>query len=236
MVVISTNEMRADQISKHSELCAGGMIKHRHAGRKYWLFRMARPDGLYRAVQFFMHFHLLRPSFFVISGGIHPNSRIRHISFFSRCPKSRNRVAIPIERSHNRNMFPLWCGFRHLKQNEAREGDSSFTRMIYTFTSFLLSPFFNPSCPSPHSNLDQERSVGWFGSQCMTQIINMSIFHLCPIIWPPHAYHKERTGTSVYLRGAVTHESLAAVFSFRRQATVFIDLVAGRARKTAGPS
>jgi hypothetical protein len=29
--------------------------------------------------------------------------------------KSRKDMPIPIQRSHNRSMFLLWCGFRHLK-------------------------------------------------------------------------------------------------------------------------
>jgi hypothetical protein len=36
---------------------------------------------------------------------------------FERLPKSRNRTTILSQRSQNRNMFLLWSGFRHLKEN-----------------------------------------------------------------------------------------------------------------------
>jgi hypothetical protein len=37
-------------------------------------------------------------------------------SIFEWLPKSRNRMTIPIQRSHYRNIIRLSCGFRHLKK------------------------------------------------------------------------------------------------------------------------
>jgi hypothetical protein len=35
--------------------------------------------------------------------------------FFFWLPKSRSRMTIPIQRSHNRSIFLFWCRFRHYK-------------------------------------------------------------------------------------------------------------------------
>jgi hypothetical protein len=45
-------------------------------------------------------------------------------------PKVRNKMAIPIQRSHNKNMFQLWCGFRHQKETQHASSSVLFSGRI----------------------------------------------------------------------------------------------------------